>query len=159
MDIGRLYKQLHIVLECLPNEKIITFSNCSVSSLGPVSDKKGLACVRRAWCFTVLPNPNARLLLFMFLNSQPSTLRLLGLWEWKTFLKGGKRGEKHWVQHREWEPCCPHLGSDALLLCSPEKLILTAYIFLTLKWDHGGNLLQGDALTPWAWTLEYSSRG
>lgn len=32
-------KQLHIVLECLPDEKIITFSNCSVGGPGPVSDK------------------------------------------------------------------------------------------------------------------------
>lgn len=79
-------KQLHIVLECLPNEKIITRGNCSVGGPGPAPDKEGLAGVRRTRSVPVLPDPGApgaRLSLFTLLNSQPSTPCLVGGWEFK----------------------------------------------------------------------------
>lgn len=76
-------KQLHIVLECLPNEKIITRGNCSVGGPGPAPDKEGLAGVRRTRSVPVLPAPGARLSLFRLLNSQPSTPCLVGGWELK----------------------------------------------------------------------------
>lgn len=91
--------QLHIVPECLRKEKIITFSNCSVGGPGSAPDKEGLAGVRRARSGRVLPDPHARLSLFVALKSQPSSPWACG--NQKKILKGGKRGEKQRVKH--WE--------------------------------------------------------
>lgn len=114
-------KQLHIVPECLPNEKIITFRNCSASGPGPVSDKETLAWEGRGAA------PSSRIPTLISPFSCSAQLPM-SVWESKKFLRGGKRGEKQRIQHWQWD-----LPSFLLLLLTPS-------IFLTWSWGCGADL-------------------